>query len=87
MNDLYGFNKILQNIQCVLKILRCVAMLFSPDESSVKQCMGTELKKQAQDALLKKNDIEFPNSVSFTLNILSIQDTSQVFQNIMEEIK
>ena len=29
----------------------------------------------------KKDNIKFPNSVSFTLNIFSIQDINPVFQN------
>ena len=37
---------------------------------------------------VEKNDnIKFPNSVSFTLNILSIQDINEVFRNIMVVIK
>lgn len=35
----------------------------------------------------KKDNIKFPKSASFTLNILSIQDISQVFQKAMEVIK
>jgi hypothetical protein len=35
----------------------------------------------------KKDNIKFPNSVSFTLNNLSIQDINEVFRNIMVVIK
>ena len=35
----------------------------------------------------KKDNIKFPNSASFTLNIFSIQDINQVFQKAMEVIK
>ena len=35
----------------------------------------------------KKDNIKFPNSASFTLNIPFIQDINQVFQNAMEVIK
>ena len=35
----------------------------------------------------KKDKVKFPNSASFTLNILSIQDINQVFQNIIVVIK
>ncbi|MFI5187856.1 MAG: hypothetical protein ACHQF0_14080, partial [Chitinophagales bacterium] len=55
------------------------------------QCKATHgaRNKNARIILkVEKNDnIKFPNSASFTLNILSIQDINQVFQNIMVAIK
>ena len=35
----------------------------------------------------KKDNVKFPNSASFTLNILSIQDINKVFQKIRVVIK
>ena len=85
---LYGEEPMLLNYSVVARCIQALVVLFFLLIIQCKAMHGARIKNASTIRTVEKKDnIKFPKSASFTLNILSIQDISQVFQKAMEVIK
>ena len=76
------------NYSCVACCVQTLVVLFFLLIIQCKARHGARIKNASTIRKVeKKYNIKFPNSASFTLNILSIQDINQVFQKVMDVIK
>ncbi len=76
----------------LLELFRCLAQtLFDLFFCLIIQCKamhGANNKNASIRRIVEKKDnVKFPTSVSFTLNILSVRDINPAFQNIIVAIK
>jgi hypothetical protein len=85
---LLGEEPMLFNESCVACCVQTLGVLFFLLIIQCKAMHGARIKNASTIRKVEKKDnIKFPNSASFTLNILSIQDINEVFQKKMDVIK